>query len=667
MKRFKEFLTEMEKLPRLVTDEFGEFVKMNAAARQRRAANITYIDDKRFNDHKGKLWLDVKHKDYYTIAAAVLTGMYDVGRIKEVNIDEITASKEAIRTFLHSSQYAKALVTKVWNFLKQYMSKGTVTVYRGITLTNVLADLIKKDKFILYNPARILQYVDNTTKEFNSFSVNKSVSQSFATDYHSEDNRSYILFSAEVDNNDVNWTFTAYLMGRHGGVGESELNINNLKRLKNVKVIDCYLNGVARVMQNQVILHNISSAIQKAFTLTSDEEIADKLREITQYSIQFHELANDNIFEEFNNWRIMRIAYTMPNNNVNKFDNEYDDYDIMDIAYNVKTKAFLQGASIAAQGNCLLITKDMFSNEGSIYAYDDNKPIAEFINYKRTDDSWFTTKSNIFIITLQDNMSALFDCDTGKYVHSVKYYNIIRDQDLTDEDNQDLYKSLKFSLGSDLHGVICTDEHNNVVAVYAKHDKYRRPISVNVLNGGYNIQRICKAKGKTAYYVVPRDNKYYVNGEIRDVAYQKLVDDNNNTLLTGVHEIYTAANGQSFATVIVDTSDTYYKFKLVDLNALQYVSNTVFNDIVSYIAFTRRMNEFVVLERLQPNSEQFEYNILINQYGAYTLAFNTWAKRKRHFVNYIQFDFDYYSMTYNMQTRQLVKGTVEDLQLANRE
>lgn len=37
MKRFKEFLTEMEKLPRLVTDKFGKYIDMNAAARQRRA------------------------------------------------------------------------------------------------------------------------------------------------------------------------------------------------------------------------------------------------------------------------------------------------------------------------------------------------------------------------------------------------------------------------------------------------------------------------------------------------------------------------------------------------------------------------------------------------------------------------------------------------------
>ena len=657
----------MEKLPRLVTDKFGKYIDMNAAARQRRAGNITYQDDQRYNDHKGALWLNVKNKDYYTIAAAVLTGMYDVHRIEHaINIDEITASKEAIKTFLHENQYAKTLVSKVWNFLKQYMSKGTITVYRGITLTNVIADLIKKDKFIYYNPAKILQYVDNTTKEFNSFSVDSNISQDFATEYYeSQEKRSYITFSAEVDNNDINWAFTAYLDGRHGGVGESELNINNLKKLKNVKVIDCYLDEITNDMQNRLVMHNISSAIQNAFTQSSDAAIADKLREIKQYNIEFYKTNDDNLFDKVYNWRIMRMSYIAPNN-VDKSDDFYNQPDEMYIAYNVKTNTFLHGATITAYGKCLLVTKDRFSYEGSIYVEDDNKPAVQFTYYKNADAGWFANKSNILILKLQDNMYVLFDCNTGKYIDGVKYYNIVRDQDLTDEENFDLYRSLNFSLNSYLHGVICTDEHDNVVAVYTKHDKYRQPISSKVLNGGYVIQTICKAKGKNAYYVIPRDVRYYRNGEIRDIANKKLVDDDNNTLLTKVHEIYNAVNGQSFATVIVDTSDTYYKFKLVDLNTLSYVSDIVFNDIISYPDFTRNMNEFVVLERLKNNNEQSEYNVLINQDGTYVLGFDTWANHKSRQGVYVQFDFDNYSVTFNMQTRKLVKGTIEDLQLANK-
>lgn len=37
MKRFKEFLTEMEKLPSFLTNKFGKYIDLNAKARERRA------------------------------------------------------------------------------------------------------------------------------------------------------------------------------------------------------------------------------------------------------------------------------------------------------------------------------------------------------------------------------------------------------------------------------------------------------------------------------------------------------------------------------------------------------------------------------------------------------------------------------------------------------
>lgn len=241
----------MKQLPRLVTNKFGDYVDMNAATRKRHASNITYQDDKRYNDHEGALWLNVKHKDFHTIAAAVLTGMYDTGRLQQhsnVDIDEIVASEDSIDTYLENNKHAKSLVNATWNFLKQYMSKGTVTVYRGLELTDKVKTLLQSDPYILYNPARIIQYVDNTTKEFNSFSVSKVVASGFATQC-----QEHILFSAEVDNNDINWAFTAYLDGRHGGIGEYELNINNLKRLKNVKLIEYSANSIQKLLKLQRI------------------------------------------------------------------------------------------------------------------------------------------------------------------------------------------------------------------------------------------------------------------------------------------------------------------------------------------------------------------------------------------------------------------------------
>lgn len=113
------------------------------------------------------------------------------------------------------------------------MGKGTVHVYRGLDLSNKIYYLLAMDRRILYSPERLLKYVDNTTKEFNSFSVDRSISKFFANNYEST---ASLVYSADVDNNDINWAFTAYLFGRHGGIGEAELNINNLKKLKNIKI-----------------------------------------------------------------------------------------------------------------------------------------------------------------------------------------------------------------------------------------------------------------------------------------------------------------------------------------------------------------------------------------------------------------------------------------------
>ena len=53
------------------------------------------------------------------------------------------------------------------------------------------------------------------------------------------------MIAAEVEPNDINFAFTAYLMGRHGGMEEYELNINNLRQLKNIRIVsdinaECY-------------------------------------------------------------------------------------------------------------------------------------------------------------------------------------------------------------------------------------------------------------------------------------------------------------------------------------------------------------------------------------------------------------------------------------------
>lgn len=237
MKSYKEFLTEFTKFPKVFADKYGQFAVQAAKNRETRTkAQTTYEDDKRYNDNEGRLWLNVKQKDKTTIYTAVLTGMIDSNKygMEQIQIDSLN-DLATLKDVLARVPRARALAEEVWDFLSQYMGKGTVHVYRGLDLSNKIYYLLAMDRRILYSPERILKYVDNTTKEFNSFSVDKSISNNFAKNFDKESIAS-LLYSADVDNNDINWAFTAYLFGRHGSISELELNVNNLKKLKNVKI-----------------------------------------------------------------------------------------------------------------------------------------------------------------------------------------------------------------------------------------------------------------------------------------------------------------------------------------------------------------------------------------------------------------------------------------------
>ncbi len=152
--------------------------------------------------------------------------------MKQIQIDSLN-DLATLKDVFERLPRARALAKSVWDFLSFYMGKGTVRVYRGLDLSSKIYYFLTMDRRILYSPERLLQYVDNTTKEFNSFSTDKFVSNSFANNYEST---ASLVYSADVDNNDINWAFTAYLFGIHGGIDEHELNINNLKKLKNIKI-----------------------------------------------------------------------------------------------------------------------------------------------------------------------------------------------------------------------------------------------------------------------------------------------------------------------------------------------------------------------------------------------------------------------------------------------
>lgn len=138
------------------------------------------------------------------------------------------------------------LVNDIVKFLQDVAETKFVTVYRGISIDhNKLLEWYKHDKLIKTNPLRILKYIDNTTKEFNSYSTDISVAEGFAK--HTQDGtfyddlsktptHDYIVISGKAAKHNINFAFSAYLAGKSLSTDEQELNINSYAPLTDIKV-----------------------------------------------------------------------------------------------------------------------------------------------------------------------------------------------------------------------------------------------------------------------------------------------------------------------------------------------------------------------------------------------------------------------------------------------
>ena len=218
-------LSESEKFNDLDINRLARQVRQNDGRANR---GIVYQDDKRYNDYQGEKWLDVRSKDKKTLIAAILDGMSDVqyhykGKLyKDIkNEDDLMASYEA----------NKAVVDPILSFLGKYMH-GHTTVYRGFGFSSDEYRKMKSKNNITFEH-QLLKILNNRGKKFNSFSVSPFVSRDFA---EGGGNKA-IVIAADVEPNDIAFAFTAYLLGRHGSPEELELNINNLKDLKNLRII----------------------------------------------------------------------------------------------------------------------------------------------------------------------------------------------------------------------------------------------------------------------------------------------------------------------------------------------------------------------------------------------------------------------------------------------
>ena len=634
----------MDQLPNFLTKKFGQYFDMNAKAREKRANNITYQDDQRYNDHEGSLWLNVKKKDYHTIAAAVVTGMIDTHRIKldRIKVDKIMSSTDELDAFIKNDPYVSNLVSNVWNFLKRYMSKGTVKVYRGIELTSALRNAVQNDPYIVYNPERLLQYVDNTTKEFNSFSIDPDISINFAQ--HSRYNgQGYMLFSAEVDNNDVNWAFTAYLDGRHGGVGESELNINNLKRLKNVKLVSYNIGFAQTKRLLKIVYVPIKNALE---TATNAVDAWRKLCHLNDKRVQFLRDPYDYLpVHELDNWRIFYVSYNLGNSQPSNEDSSNYSASTY-VIYNTKTDHIMCADGVRFFDHCLFVEN---GDSYELYNGDSSKPSARFKQYASLIERYDGKLSEFIAVKLLNDKWTFFNVKANKFTTNATFDYILTSEQASEEENWNLQRDYKLNIRAN-NAVYCMDKDKNIVAIYADIDGYTKPLSNTVMHANYDVFKLCKINDKIVYFVKDHDKSRQTNS---NAEHCKLVDENNNTLLKNVFDVFNTETDKSLATVAVDKFKQYHMYKLVDLNTMQFVSDVEFSDTYQSYKLEKLMDKFVLIERPSDTRSGVENNILINKAGKYELGLKNWAPAIYVGPKKITFEYGDSKMTFDMTTYKL--------------
>lgn len=233
MLKNNNYLVESKEFNSYDKEKFSKQIEFNSNRLNNN--NMTYQDDKRYNDYQGRKWLTVKSRDDYTLISAIIDGLSDVNTIEgDYEYIDIKSKDDLKQAYYDNSK----IVEKILNFLHKYMH-GTTTVYRGFNFKEeVYNNLVKQNGIKFKN--QLLKYLDNTNKEFNSFSISPMISRDFANNWLTNSKCYYgipVMIAAEVEPNDINFAFTAYLMGRHGNINEYELNINSLKELKNLRII----------------------------------------------------------------------------------------------------------------------------------------------------------------------------------------------------------------------------------------------------------------------------------------------------------------------------------------------------------------------------------------------------------------------------------------------
>jgi hypothetical protein len=260
-------LTESEKFNSYDVNRLARQVRQNDGRANR---GVIYQDDRRYNDYQGEKWLDVRSRDKITLISAILDGMSDAKfHYKGKLYDEIRTEEDLMASY----EANRSTVDSILNFLRKYM-RGHTTVYRGFSFSLDDYQEIKAKHGIKFEH-QILKVLNNRGKKFNSFSVSPYISKDFSDGSNGDVS---VVIAAEVEPNDIAFAFTAYLLGRHGDPSEFELNINNLKDLKNLRVIHDIDKECARVLKYSESEESLQKRLDAGEPLSSVFEYVTKIK-----------------------------------------------------------------------------------------------------------------------------------------------------------------------------------------------------------------------------------------------------------------------------------------------------------------------------------------------------------------------------------------------------
>lgn len=228
------YIVESNEFNAYEQDRYGKFAELNKKSIAKRP--VAKIANRPF-DASGKKWIYVKNRDIDTLKSAALDGIIDsdICMFDVPTPDEYKAisSKEELDELLEKYPEANYTAMKICNFLRQY-TKGVTTVYRGLNVTEEDYEKATNGNVLMNN---LIKIYNNKDKEFNSFTTDINMAYQFAG---TGNNDVGIVISADVEPNDINYAMSAYLMGVMCSTREKELNINNLKDLKDLTILDVF-------------------------------------------------------------------------------------------------------------------------------------------------------------------------------------------------------------------------------------------------------------------------------------------------------------------------------------------------------------------------------------------------------------------------------------------